>query len=168
MEGRACLLGDEFDEESYIEGHKPFISDRKIAIKTRIVILLDHSSSIASQEIQYKKVTLALCEVLEYLKVKFSVYAFNTEQKHVVCWLIKPENLKWNNISAKRLAQIKANGSTPLAEVYNMLLPSLRSKKPDIFLTLTDGEPSDPDAVRSFNERFQIYWHKDGRHRLWA
>lgn len=147
--------GDEFDEESYMEGHKPFISDRKIAIKTRIVILLDHSSSIASQEIQYKKATHALCEVLEYLKVKFSVYAFNTEQKHVVCWLVKPENLKWNNISAKRLVQIKANGSTPLAEVYNMLLPSLRSKKPDIFLTLTDGEPSDPDAVRSLMRDFK-------------
>lgn len=149
------FTGDEFDEESHMEGHKPFISDRKVAIKTRIVILLDHSSSIASQEIQYKKATHALCEVLEYLKVKFSVYAFNTEQKHVICWLIKPENLKWNNISAKRLVQIKANGSTPLAEVYNMLLPSLRSKKPDIFLTLTDGEPSDPDAVRSLMRDFK-------------
>jgi len=147
--------GDEFDEESHMEGHKPFISDRKISIKTKIVILLDHSSSIANQEIQYKKATLALCEVLEYLKVKFSVYAFNTEQKHVICWLVKPENLKWNSISAKRLAQIKANGSTPLAEVYNMLLPSLRSKKPDIFLTLTDGEPSDPDAVRSLMRDFK-------------
>ncbi|MDE1766501.1 MAG: VWA domain-containing protein [Thaumarchaeota archaeon] len=141
--------GDEFDQETYMEGHKPFITDKKIAIKTRIFILLDHSSSIAEQETQYKKATLALCEVLDFLKVKFSVYAFNTEQKHVTCWLIKPENLQWNNSSTKRLAQIKANGSTPLAEVYDLLLPTLRSKKPDIFLTLTDGEPSDPDAVRA-------------------
>lgn len=143
------LAGDEFDQETYMEGHKPFIADRKIAIKTRIFILLDHSSSIAEEELQYKKATLALCEVLDFLKVKFSVYAFNTEQKQVTCWLIKPENLQWNNSAAKRLAQIKANGSTPLAEVYNLLLPTLRSKKPDTFLTLTDGEPSDPDAVRS-------------------
>ena len=28
------------------------------------------------------------------------------------------------------------------------MLPLLSSKKPDIFLTLSDGEPSDPDAVR--------------------
>jgi len=96
-----------------------------------------------------------LCEVLEYLKVKFSVYAFNTEQKQVTCWLIKSENLKWNNICAKRLAQIKANGSTPLAEVYHLLLNPLKSKKPDIFLTLTDGEPSDPDAVRSILRDFK-------------
>lgn len=150
------VSGDEFDQETYLEGHKPFIMDKKIAIKTRIFILLDHSSSIAEQEIQYKKATLALCEVLDFLKVRFSVYAFNTEQKQVTCWLIKPENLQWNNASTKRLAQIKANGSTPLAEVYNLLLPILRSKKPDIFLTLTDGEPSDPDAVRAVMRDFKI------------
>ena len=143
------MSGDEFDQETYMEGHKPFVTDKKITIKTRIFILLDHSSSIAEQETQYKKATLALCEVLDFLKVQFSVYAFNTEQKQVTCWLIKPESLQWNNASTKRLAQIKANGSTPLAEVYNLLLPTLRSKKPDIFLTLTDGEPSDPDAVRA-------------------
>ncbi|NHI03382.1 hypothetical protein DYY67_1694 [Candidatus Nitrosotalea sp. TS] len=77
------VTGDEFDQETYMEGHKPFIADKKIAIKTRIFILLDHSSSIAEQEIQYKKATLALCEVLDFLKVQFSVYAFNTEQKQV-------------------------------------------------------------------------------------
>jgi von Willebrand factor type A domain-containing protein len=150
------LAGDEFDQETYIEGHNPFITDKKIAIKARIVILLDHSSSIAEQEVEYKKATLALCEVLDFLKVKFSVYAFNTEQKKVTCWLIKPENLLWNNTAAKRLAQIKANGSTPLAEVYDLLLPTLRSKKPDIFLTLSDGEPSDPDAVRSMMRDFKL------------
>lgn len=150
------LSGDEFDQETYLEGHKPFITDKKIAIKTRMVILLDHSSSIAEQEVEYKKATLALCEVLDFLKVKFSVYAFNTEQKKVTCWLIKPENLQWNNIAAKRLAQVKANGSTPLAEVYDLLLPTLRSKKPDIFLTLTDGEPSDPDAVRFMMRDFKL------------
>ncbi len=148
--------GDEFDEETYIEDNKPFLTDQKISIKTRIVILLDHSSSIANEELQYKKATLALCEVLSFLKVKFSVYAFNTEQKQVTCWLVKPENIKWNNLAAKRLAQIKANGGTPLAEVYSIMSPGLLSKKPDIYLTLTDGEPSDPDAVRSMVTTFKL------------
>lgn len=140
--------GDEFDEENYIDGNEPFFTDVKKSIKTKIAILLDHSSSIASDELDYKKATLGLCEVLAYLKVKFAVYAFNTHNRSVVCWLIKPDNMKWNNISAKRLAQIVANGSTPLAEVYGKMFPILQSKRPDIFLTLTDGEPSDPDAVR--------------------
>lgn len=143
------ISGDEFDEENYIEGNEPFFTDVKKSIKTRIIILLDHSSSIASDALEYKKATLALCEVLAYLKVKFAVYAFNTENRSVVCWMIKSDNMKWNNISAKRLAQIVANGSTPLAEVYDKMFPILQSKRPDIFLTLTDGEPSDPDAVRT-------------------
>ena len=141
--------GDEFDEENYIEGNEPFFSDIKKSIKTKIVILLDHSSSIAPDAIEYKKATLALCEVLSFLKVKFAVYAFSTENRSVVCWSIKSDNIKWNNVTAKRLAQIVANGSTPLAEVYDKMFPILQSKRPDIFLTLTDGEPSDPDAVRN-------------------
>jgi len=144
--------GDEFDEENYIEGNEPFFSDIKKSIKTKIVILLDHSSSIAPDAIEYKKATLALCEVLSFLKVKFAVYAFSTENRSVVCWSIKSDGIKWNNVTAKRLAQIVANGSTPLAEVYDKMFPILQSKRPDIFLTLTDGEPSDPDAVRNMTK----------------
>lgn len=144
--------GDEFDEESYIEGHEPFFTDEKKSIKTKIVILLDHSSSIASDALEYKKATLALCEVLSFLKVKFAVYAFSTQSRAVVCWSIKPDNIKWNNVPAKRLAQVVANGSTPLAEVYDKMFPVLQAKRPDIFLTLTDGEPSDPDAVRNMTK----------------
>lgn len=149
------ISGDEFDEENYIEEHEPFFTDIKKLIKSKIVILLDHSSSIASDALEYKKATLALCEVLAYLKVKFAVYAFNTHNRDIVCWLIKPDNMKWNNISAKRLAQVVANGSTPLAEVYGKMFPTLQSKRPDIFLTLTDGEPSDPDAVRNMTKSFK-------------
>ena len=144
------LVGDEFDSDAYLERYdRLFISDLKKSIKTHIVILLDHSSSIADQQLDYKKATLALCEVLAFLKIKFSVYAFNTTERQVMCWLIKPDDLKWNNSCAKRLAQIPANGGTPLAEVYDKIYPILHSRKPDIFLTLTDGEPSDPFAARS-------------------
>ncbi len=61
----------------------------------------------------------------------------------------------WNYVAAKRLAQIVANGGTPLAEVYDKMFPILRSQKPDIFLTLSDGEPSDPDAVRYMVNAFR-------------
>ena len=144
--------GEEFDEENYIEGHEPFFTDVKKSIKTKIVILLDHSSSIASDSIEYKKATLALCEVLSFLRVKFAVYAFSTQKGLMICWSIKPENVKWNNLTAKRLAQIVANGSTPLAEVYDKMFPILQAKRPNIFLTLTDGEPSDSDAVRKMTK----------------
>ncbi|MEM3144233.1 MAG: VWA domain-containing protein [Candidatus Nitrosotenuis sp.] len=151
------VTGDEFDDESFVEGHhKPFVTDIKKSINANIVILLDHSSSINDVQIQYKKATLALCEVLAFLKIRFSVYAFNTERKQVVCWLIKSDDSKWNNAAAKRLAQIMANGGTPLADVYQKMYPILHSKKPDIFLTLSDGEPSDSDAVRAMVKSFRM------------
>ncbi|RZD33595.1 MAG: hypothetical protein CXT79_04245 [Thaumarchaeota archaeon] len=138
------FVGDEFDNDAYLEGSdKPFVIDLKKSIKTRIVILLDHSSSIADQQLDYKKATLALCEVLAFLKIKFSVYAFNTTGRQVMCWLIKPDDLKWTN------------GGTPLAEVYNKLYPILHSKKPDIFLTLSDGEPSDTFAAHHMVKLFK-------------
>ena len=150
------FVGDEFDNESYLEGYdRPFVTDIKKSINTHIVILLDHSSSIADQQVDYKKATLALCEVLAFLKIKFSVYAFNTTGRQVMCWLVKPDDLKWNNSCAKRLAQIPANGGTPLAEVYDKLYPILNSKKPDIFLTLSDGEPSDAFSARSMVKSFK-------------
>ncbi|HXV46868.1 MAG TPA: VWA domain-containing protein [Nitrososphaera sp.] len=142
--------GDEFDVESYVEVlPKTFLTDFKLSIKTKVAILLDHSSSIADVELEYKQATIALCEALSYLGIKFAVYAFSTEKQQVKCWVIKPANIKWSVVSARRLAQIRASGGTPLAEVYGLLEPVLKSFKPDIFVTLTDGEPSDFDAVRA-------------------
>jgi hypothetical protein len=142
-------LGDEFDSEAFVEFiPTPFIVDLRLAIKTKLMILLDHSSSIQEVELKYKRVTNALCEALSFLGVTFSVYAFSTEGKEVKCWLIKPPNYRWSSICTKRLAQIRASGGTPLAEIYGLLEPMVRSFKPEIFFTLTDGEPSDTDAVR--------------------
>ena len=149
------ISGDEFDEETFVEGQQPFFTDQKIVIKTKIIILLDHSSSISADQLEYKKATLALCEVLSYLKIEFSVYAFSTQDKSVICWLVKPDHMKWNNVCAKRLTQIVANGGTPLAEVYDKMHGILETKRPKIFLTLTDGEPSDPNAVRSMIKSFK-------------
>ncbi|MFL6476770.1 MAG: VWA domain-containing protein [Nitrososphaera sp.] len=141
--------GDEFDVETYVEAMpKTFIADFKLSIKTKVAILLDHSSSIADVELEYKQATIALCEALHYLGIKFAVYAFSTDKQQVKCWVIKPPNIKWSVVSARRLVQIRASGGTPLAEVYGLLMPVLKSFKPDIFVTLTDGEPSDFDAVR--------------------
>ena len=141
--------GEEIETEHYIERQqKVFINDKRISINAKISILLDLSSSIEDNEIEYKKAAVALCEGLEYLGIKFSVYAFNTESRSIKCWIVKPQNVRWGSIYAKRLMKIKPLGGTPLAEVYGILQPVINSFKPDIFVTLTDGEPSDMDAVR--------------------
>ncbi|MGH9909134.1 MAG: VWA domain-containing protein [Nitrososphaerales archaeon] len=149
--------GDEFDEESYIEKHhEPFFADLKITYKANLVILLDHSSSISHMEQEYKRATVALCKALDYLGVKFSVFAFNTQQNRVKCWVVKPPESRWSNMSTIRLAQIAATGGTPLAEVYERIRPLVERLKPEIFLTLTDGEPSDIEAVRNIVQRFKM------------
>ena len=56
--------------------------------------------------------------------------------------------MKWSRISSRRLAQIQASGGTPLAEIYGLLHPIIKSFKPDVMVTLTDGEPSDFEAVQ--------------------
>lgn len=151
--------GEEIDIETFAEAlPKPFLTDMKLSIKTKVVLLLDHSSSIADVELEYKQATTALCEALSYLGVKFAVYAFSTENRQVRAWVVKPPNVKWSLVCARRLAQIKAVGGTPLAEVYGLLQPVLKSFKPDIFVTLTDGEPSDFDAVRAMVRSYR----KDG------
>lgn len=148
--------GDEFDEEAYVERHHtPFFIDLKITYKSNLVILLDHSSSISHMEQQYKRAVVALCEALDYLRINFSVYAFNTHENKVKCWVVKPPETRWSNMSTVRLAQIAAAGGTPLAEVYERLRPLVERLKPEIFLTFTDGEPSDPDAVRQIVHRFK-------------
>ncbi len=144
------ITGDELDVESIIESQpKPFLLDFKNKIDTKIALLLDHSSSIDEYELEYKKATVALCEALKFLNVKFSAYAFSTKNKKVTCWVIKHPDVKWTSMNARNLVQIKASGGTPLAEIYNILLPLMKTYKPDIMITLTDGEPSDYNAVRS-------------------
>ena len=148
--------GDEFDPEAHADGHAPFLADSRRSIRARVAILLDHSSSVSSVQTEYKKAALALCEVLAYLRVPFSAHAFSTSDRAVMCWQVKSGEQRWNSSCAKRLAQIQANGSTPLSDVYARMMPLLGSgKRPDVFLTLTDGEPSDPDAVRSAIRAFR-------------
>ncbi len=150
--------GEELELENHIERQsKIFISDKKISINVKISILLDLSSSIEDNEIEYKKAAVALCEGLEYLDIKFTLYAFNTESRSIKCWVIKPQNVRWGSFYAKRLMQIKPLGGTPLAEVYKILQPVINSFKPDIFVTLTDGEPSDMNAVRSTISSYKRY-----------
>lgn len=141
--------GDEFDGDGYIDGSGAFLSDSREAVKSSVMILLDHSSSIADWQSDYKKATLALCELLAYVRARFSVYAFGARGRETVCWLVKPDGARWGRAHADRLARVSASGSTPLAEVYGRMMPALQSVRPDVLLTLTDGEPSDAGAARA-------------------
>ena len=141
--------GDEFDGDGYIDGAGAFVSDARASVKVRMMVLLDHSSSISDWQADYKKATLALCELLAYVRARFSVYAFSARGRDVVCWQVKPDGPRWARVHADRLARVSAGGSTPLAQVYGRMMPAVQSGRPDVLVTLTDGEPSDAAAARS-------------------
>ena len=70
--------GDEFDPETFVERlSRTFITDFKLSYRSKVAIVLDHSSSIEDSEQDYKCATVALCEALKFLKIKFGVYAFS-------------------------------------------------------------------------------------------
>ena len=54
------------------------------------------------------------------------------------------------------MVNIGASGGTPLAEIYQLLLPTVKIFRPDIMITLTDGEPSDYDSVRSIISTYRL------------
>ncbi|MFN4337254.1 MAG: vWA domain-containing protein [Candidatus Nitrosocaldus sp.] len=148
--------GDELDTEMLTtHANRPFINEQDMKIKGKLMLLLDHSSSISSDEQEYKRVFIALCKVLDYLGVNFIALAFNTTRGKARCWIIKGEGEHWSKSSERRMQAIKASGGTPLAEVYEKVEPLVKTFKPDIFMTFSDGEPNDPTATREAIKRFK-------------
>jgi hypothetical protein len=148
--------GDELDVEMLLtQASKPFINEQSLKIKSRLMLLLDHSSSIASDEYEYKKAFMALCKVLDYLGINFIALAFNTSKGKARCWVIKGNDEHWGKACERRLQAIKASGGTPLAEVYERVEPIVKAFKPDIFMTFSDGEPNDPSATKEVIKRFK-------------
>ncbi|MEM2856266.1 MAG: hypothetical protein QW416_04105 [Candidatus Nitrosocaldaceae archaeon] len=147
---RHDVFGDEFDIESYLSSKdKPFIRDLDLRVKSKIAILLDHSSSISSGEIEYKRAFAALCKALDHLNIKFMALAFNTVKQGVKCWIVKAPEERWSRVNERRLWNVKASGGTPLGEVYENIIPLISSFKPDLLLTLSDGEPNDPEFTKN-------------------
>ena len=138
-----------FEVDDYVaRRYPPFIDEQRVGSKNmEAIILLDHSGSMGYYEEKYKEVVVALCEGLNYINTKFQVYAFNVPARNgrgiTSVWQIKALSEKWNITSMMRLAQIEADGGTPLSEVYKTLFPVVSGKSRDncIFITFTDGEP---------------------------
>jgi hypothetical protein len=137
----------ELDVDSYVSRQsKVFVDEERIKVGGyRVLILLDHSGSIEPFEDVYKTACVALAESLSVLKIPFAVYAFseNPQTAGTITWLIKSFDEPWTRLCAKRLAQIRASGGTPLDRVYRNLssVVQRRSQGRLLFVTLTDGAP---------------------------
>jgi hypothetical protein len=144
----------DFDIDSYVARQsKVFTDEERLKIGgISVLMLLDHSGSIHKYHEEYKKACIALAEALSTLNIPFAMYAFSQSKysmPDVDVYLIKGFDEKWTRMNAKRLAQIEADGGTPLAAVYERLKPIVVKGKGVgklYFITLTDGEP-DPGTI---------------------
>jgi Mg-chelatase subunit ChlD len=141
--------GGEFDVENYLTTSKPFTDEKRMKNKgIKVIILLDLSGSIRHHNpYKYKTVCISIAEALNKLGIKFAVYAFNTtdtlSNPEVRLWQIKGEKELWTKMSARRLAQLNAEGCTPMKEIYERLEKVLRNAEKVIMFTITDGVPTD-------------------------
>jgi len=144
----------EFDVENYITGSKPFIDEKRMKRKAiKVILLLDLSKSIDNHNpYKYKTVCVSIAEALNKLGIKFAVYAFNTTAKcrptwdaEIILWQIKGERELWSKMNVRRLAQVQAQGATPMKEIYERLekLITIGNNEKIIMFTITDGEPTD-------------------------
>jgi len=134
----------EFDVDSYVAKHsKVFTDEERIKVGGfKVILLLDHSGSIERYQKTYKMACIALAEALSTLNIPFAVYVFTQYQSYTQIYLVKSFREKWTRINAKRLAQINADGGTPLGEVYKRLKPLVLANQGKLyFITLTDGAP---------------------------
>jgi len=137
----------EFDVDSYVARHsKVFVDEERLKVKDfKVLILVDHSGSICGYDEKYKSACIALAEALNALKIPFAIYVFTEYRTYTQIYLVKGFNEKWTRMNAKRLAQIRPDGGTPLGEVYVRLKRVVMKNKGKLyFITLTDGEPSTP------------------------
>ena len=139
------MSGEELEVEDYVRrSSKPFVREERVRVGgIRVLILLDFSGSIAPFQEKYKKAVIALSEALNYIGAEFAVYAFSQSPRSslTVIWRIKGFEEKWDRMIARRLAQIRASGGTPLYAVYDLLEPIVERARPHVFITFTDGFP---------------------------
>jgi len=145
--------GDEVEPELLLisrfsrERQKSFINEEKAGTKTSLCILADFSASIGAQVSNYRKALAIITEALDYIGVKFSLYAFHGQLLEI----IKPMRYEWDLISKERVAGIVADGNTPIAKhLTNFTLRAPEAERAERFVLITDGMPDEPaEAVEA-------------------
>jgi hypothetical protein len=146
----------EFDVDSYVSRHsKVFIDEEPLKIGGfKVLLIVDHSGSIAGYDKAYKTACIALAESLSTLNIPFAIYVFS-EYSGYGCppvtqiYMVKGFHERWTRMNAKRLAQISPAGGTPLYDVYLRLTPLIQKHKGRLYvITLTDGMPHGPESCK--------------------
>jgi hypothetical protein len=141
---------------------EPFVTRiRKSARGRKILVVADFSGSMQSREEDYKKAIISSMEVLDGIGSKTALFGFGGEKDSGDKFFFRIkrfEEPKWKpDHSAKTAALVAHYGSTPTANAYVGLEGYVKKHRPDVTVTITDGEPDDPQATAEIVKNFKRY-----------
>lgn len=124
----------------------PFVSNIKKSAKgKKILVIVDFSGSMASRQDDYKKAIISSMEVLNGIGTETALFGFGGElgsEERFFFRIKKFEEPKWKPDHAAKTSALLANyPGTPTWEIYNGLEKYIKKHKPDVTVTVTDGEP---------------------------
>jgi hypothetical protein len=125
---------------------EPFTSSVKKSAKGRkILVIIDLSESMEPCQEEYKTALISSMEVLDDIGTKTALYGFGSEMgsnaSQIFFKVKRFEDPKWQPDHSAKIAALAARGGTPTAKAYELLEPYIRKHRPDVTLTITDGEP---------------------------
>ncbi|MEM4727640.1 MAG: vWA domain-containing protein [Candidatus Bathyarchaeia archaeon] len=158
--------GTKFSVREYIRSRKekPFLTPLEKTVAGRKVLMIaDFSGSVGDVQEQYKTALVSASEVFDKLGVKTALFGFGGVEgiPEMVFYKVKGfEDPKWTSTHAARVAALRAGGNTPTSSAYLGLEPYIRRHRPDVTVTITDGDPDSVegtmDAVRRLKRATQM------------
>jgi hypothetical protein len=146
--------GASFSVKEYIRKQdEPFITRLKQSVKgKKVLIVADFSGSMTDHEIDYKRALISAVEVLNSIGSNLAFFTFAEDPAQGTGFFrVKTfEEPKWTNMHSAKLAALETGyGSTPTGSAYRALSKYVQRHKPEITVTVTDGEP---DSVLDASE----------------
>jgi hypothetical protein len=146
--------GASFSVKEYIRKQdEPFITRLKQSVKgKKVLILADFSGSMTDHEPEYKRALISAAEVLNSIGSNLAFFTFAEDPAQGTGFFrVKTfEEPKWTNTHSAKLAALETGyGSTPTGSAYRALTKYIQRHKPEITVTVTDGEP---DSVLDASE----------------
>jgi hypothetical protein len=138
--------GASFSVKEYIRKQdEPFITRLKKSVKgKKLLILADFSGSMTDHEPEYKRALISAVEVLDSIGSNLAFFTFAEDPAQGTGFFrVKTfEEQKWTNTHSAKLAALEAGyNCTPTGSAYRALARYIQKHKPDITVTVTDGEP---------------------------
>lgn len=155
--------GSKFKVKEYIrsKGEEPFITrEQKSAKGRKILVIGDFSGSVAPFEDEYKKAIVSSMEILDGIGSKTAFFAFGGQTGDGTSYpgggfdarasffkVKKFEEAKWLQSHSAKTSALTNAGGTPMAKAYEKIASYIKTHRPDVTITLTDGVPDDSRGV---------------------